>query len=266
MTETNKNILIFDTEATGLNPDKEQIIELTVQVGVEDDSPQQTWRIKPSVPISKEAQEVHGISAADLVDCPKFPELEDEIRAYFDEADVIIGYNVEFDVRIIQAEFQRAKLKPLDLSKKLMVDPLNIWRKAEPRKLTDAFERFVGGKLNNAHSASADVRATGKVLNGMLKEFKLEKKSWKDLSDFGGSRLSTWIGPTKHFQWKEGKAVIGFGKHAGKTLTAIAQEQDGGYLKWMLGTDFPEHVKAIAQEALNKSPNDFEGWIKKEFG
>jgi len=66
------SILIFDTETTGTGKDRDQIIELSIQQGLTDDSPQKTWRIKPNVPISPGAQRVHGITMEDLVDCPPF--------------------------------------------------------------------------------------------------------------------------------------------------------------------------------------------------
>jgi len=45
-------ILIFDTETTGTDKDRDQIIELSVQQGLADNSLQDTWRIKPDVPIT----------------------------------------------------------------------------------------------------------------------------------------------------------------------------------------------------------------------
>ena len=46
-------MLIFDTETTGTDKDRDQILELSIQQGLADNSPQKTWRTKPSVPISR---------------------------------------------------------------------------------------------------------------------------------------------------------------------------------------------------------------------
>ena len=51
------------------------------------------------------------------------------------------------------------------------------------------------------------------------------------------------------FVWKDGEAVLAFGKHQGKTLRRVAQENPG-YLEWVAKSDFPEDAKRVAVEAL----------------
>ena len=91
-------LLIFDTETTRTDKDRDQIIELSIQQGLADNSPQKTWRIKPNVPISSGAQRVHGITMEDLADCPLFRALAGEIRPFFENADVLVGYDVSIDL------------------------------------------------------------------------------------------------------------------------------------------------------------------------
>jgi hypothetical protein len=74
---------------------------------------------------------------------------------------------------MLQAELQRAGLAPVDVSGKQLVDPLRLWQRCEPRSLQAAHRRFVGQEFAAAHSASADVAATGRVLRGMLSHFNL---------------------------------------------------------------------------------------------
>jgi len=177
-------IVIFDCETTGIDYARDQVIELCIQRGLdgsESASASRTWRIRPSVPIHPAALAVHGISAADLAGCPSFADVATEIAAWFATADIIVGYNVTFDIQMLQAEYARLADdehpagRALDLAGKQIVDALRLWQKCEPRSLQHAHQRFVGDEFAAAHSARADVAATGRVLAGMLKHFGLDE-------------------------------------------------------------------------------------------
>ena len=54
---------------------------------------------------------------------------------------------------------------------------------------------------------------------------------------------------TRRFKWQAGEVVVNFGKNAGRPLKEIA-EQDPGFLRWIVRSDFPDDVKQIASDAL----------------
>lgn len=260
------SIIIFDTETTGTNTERDQIIELSIQWGLKDDSPRKTWRIRPTVPIAPDAQKVHGITMEDLADCPKFSKCADPIRGAFNEAEVVVGYNVRFDLDILQAEYVRLRQPTIDLTGTLIVDPLRLWQACEPRSLQDAHTRFVGQEYEDAHSSAADVAATGRVLRGMKKTFGLKDRDWDEIADICEPERRSYIGPSHHFQWREGIAVVAFGKHDGKAIHALAVEENGGYLRWMLDKDFPQHVKEICRRALAGNQKSFCDWLIDAYG
>lgn len=167
--------MIFDVETTGTDRIRDQVIELGVQFGLDGGGPGESrvWRIRPSCPIDPGAQAVHGISMEDLEGCPPFAQVAREIRDVIDGARVLIGYNLAFDIEMLQAELERAGLSPVELAGKQLVDPLRLWQRCEPRSLQAAHRRFVGQEFAAAHSASADAAATGRVLRGMLAHFNL---------------------------------------------------------------------------------------------
>lgn len=177
--------MIFDCETTGIDFTQDQVIEICIQHGLESGGAGQepvsrTWRIRPGVPIQSAAQAVHGISAEQLAGCPTFGEVAVEIAQWFAFADIIVGYNVAFDIQMLQAEYARLpELHPagrsLDLTGKQVIDALRLWQKCEPRSLQHAHQRFVGDEFAAAHSARADVAATGRVLAGMIKHFGLDE-------------------------------------------------------------------------------------------
>lgn len=170
-----RDVVIFDVETTGTDRIRDQVIELGVQFGLDGagSGGSQVWRIRPSCPIHPDAQAVHGISMEDLEGCPSFGEVARDIREVIDGALVLIGYNLAFDIEMLQAELHRAGLSPVDVTGKQLVDPLRLWQRCEPRSLQAAHRRFVGQEFAAAHSASADAAATGRVLRGMLSHFKL---------------------------------------------------------------------------------------------
>ena len=162
-------------------------------------------------------------------------------------ATVIVGYNIEFDLKMLDAELRRVKRR-LDLRGKLIVDPMQLWRVCEPRTLQGAHARFVGTTFENAHSAGADVAATGRVLLGMLEHFGHAGKFWDEIALVAAPDRPTWLGFTNHFVWKDDRVVLNFGKHAGTDARAGTVK---GYLAWMTKQDFPVHVIEIARAAAN---------------
>jgi DNA polymerase-3 subunit epsilon len=259
-------IIVFDCETTGIDFTRDQVIELCVQHGLDDQATSRTWRIKPSVPIHPAAQAVHGITMDELAACASFAEYADEIAMVFANADVIVGYNLSFDIDMIQAEYSRIGRPLLDLSNKKIVDAFRLWQQCEPRSLQHAHRRFVGDEFAAAHSASADVAATGRVLVGMLAHFKLAEKDWGQVAQICDPGRASWVGPSRHLRWENEVIVLGFGKHAGAVLHELASGPDRSFLSWVISKDFPPHVMEICKAALERDCDDLHGWVRQRFG
>lgn len=236
-----KRLLVIDTETTGLRRGHDQVIELAVQAGLAPSGPRHTWRFRPSVPIHPEALAVHGISVEDLRDERPFSHYAVRLRRMVDGASVIVGYNVWFDLAMLQAEFRRSGVGEADLSSRLVVDPYRIWCAAEPRGLREAHRRFVGSDFDGAHRAQADAAATAAVLTGMLPVLGLDGAGWEHLAGLCAER--PMLGSTGT------EPSLSFGRHAGAPLSEVART-DHGYLEWVLRGDFPPGVKAACREAL----------------
>ena len=255
MTNENANVLTFDVETTGLNKEVDQVIELACKKGLDADGELKVWRFNPSVTISLVAEQTHGIRMEDLDREPSFKSCAAEILECFQWADVLMGYNVRFDIEFLEAEFRRAGREE-DLAKgKTVIDPHRLWQTMEPKGLEHAYRRFVGGDLENAHSAGGDVEATVKVYKAMQEAFSLMGSNLNEVAGLCNPGKENWIGPTHHLQWNDGQAVLEFGKYRGRTVLSVV-ELDSGYLKWVLNKDFPKHVGNIIKGALSQLPPD----------
>jgi DNA polymerase-3 subunit epsilon len=261
-------IVIFDCETTGTDRVADQIIELCVQRGLDHMAPGAvtTWRIKPAVAIHPGAQAVHGISMAELEGCPAFGELAGAIAEVFADSDVIVGYNLAFDIEMLQAEYARIERPPPDFTTKQIVDAFRLWQQCEPRSLQHAHHRFVGNRFEAAHSASADVAATGRVLAGMLEHFKLAGQDWAQIASVCDPGRASWVGPSRHLRWEGDVIVLGFGKHGGAPLHQLAAGPDRSFLTWILERDFPEHVCNVCRAALDLDGEKFLAWAREHYG
>lgn len=251
-------MILLDTETTGVSPERDQIIELCIQFGL--DGEQRTRRFRPTTPIPAEATAVHGITDADVLECPSFAACARSIADILNAATVIVGYNVRFDLDMIQAELARAGLPPIDLTAKQIIDPLQLWRHFEPRTLAAAHLRFAGSEHTAAHSAASDTAATARVLTGMMRHWGLTLEQAAPLADPMPDRHQ-WVGPSNHIQRSDGRVVFAFGKHRGVPVTAV----DQGFLSWVIDKDFPVHVKAICAEAKRLPCDEFEAWIDTRY-
>ena len=96
------HIIVIDTETTGLDPSKDEVLSLSIvdtNGCVLFDS-----LIKPGFRKRwPNAQEIHGISPADVKNEKSLAEYADELSSFFDGSYLIVGYNVKFDLDMLKA-------------------------------------------------------------------------------------------------------------------------------------------------------------------
>ena len=133
-------LLFFDIESTGLNVATDRIVEISaLKVMPNGDQEIKTRRLNPTIPISPEAQSIHGISNEDVAGCPTFKEVAKSLAQWMSGCD-FCGYNaIRFDVPMLAEEFLRAGVN-FDFRKRKLVDVQNIFHKMEQRTLSAALE------------------------------------------------------------------------------------------------------------------------------
>ncbi len=167
-------MLGFDTETTGVSPTQDRIVTAALILRNEGKVVTRTWLIDPGVEIPARATEVHGITTEKARAEGVSPEegLE-EIAATIAESMrhqiPIVGFNVQYDLTILESELARHGLATLgqrvgDL--RPVVDPLVLDRHLDryrkgPRKLIDMCHIYVVPVVaDDLHAADADVLAT----------------------------------------------------------------------------------------------------------
>lgn len=104
--------LVIDIETTGLDA-TDRIIEIAAieLLGSQETGKSFHAYVQPGVPISKGAEETHGIADAMLHGRPTFAEIAPDFRNFIGTTDCwFVFHNADFDVRFIEAELQRSGL------------------------------------------------------------------------------------------------------------------------------------------------------------
>lgn len=161
----------LDVETTGLSPRAARVCEVAAinfrgaeRVGT------LAELINPGMPIPPETSRIHGITDSMVKDSPSFGGVAPRLLAMLENS-VIVGHNADFDLRFLQAEFERVGLK---FPRLYVVDTLLIARKHwkfQSNRLGN-----IAAELNlsneNWHRALNDVEMTRKIFEHFVSAFR----------------------------------------------------------------------------------------------
>lgn len=244
-------LVVLDLETTSTDPNVARIVQIAVTKIFpkmdEEEPASQSVLINPGIHIPEEASKVHGIIDDDVKVAKKFSEVVDTFAEFLEGAD-LAGYNVKYDLRILDKEFERAgspfRTTGSQGRTPYIIDAFRGWQTLEPRTLSDAYQKFCAKDATNAHDAMADVNMTLEVLKSQLPRFQN-----RELHSIEDIHKALWPGEVDRdgfFGIEKGETVFKFGKHKGQ----IALKQ-AGYLKWMLSSDFPEGTKEVIRGLMS---------------
>jgi DNA polymerase-3 subunit epsilon len=169
-----KSLAVFDLETTGLNLEQARIV--TACAVAIDEQGQVTgsnieWLADPGIEIPLAASNVHGVTteiarargrnSKDVVS-----EILETLRGFFNAGIPVVAYNAPYDFTILHHEALRNGLEPLS-DPKPIIDPLVLDKfvdqyRSGKRTLQIAASVY-GVQLSDAHNATADAIAAGKV-------------------------------------------------------------------------------------------------------
>ncbi|MTI21708.1 DNA polymerase III subunit alpha [Fulvivirga sp. RKSG066] len=189
--------LIFDTETTGLPHNYSapitdldnwpRLVQIAWQLHDGDGSllSSENYIVKPegfTIPFNSE--KVHGISTKRaLEEGHDLAEVLQKFKSDLERTQVVIGHNVDFDNRVVGAEFVRVdreddgnelqetdKIDTSEVSKEFCQLKGGIGGRLKSPKLIELHEKLFGVPFDDAHDAAYDVDATAKCFFGLIKE------------------------------------------------------------------------------------------------
>lgn len=246
-------ICFFDIESTGTNITHDRIVEIAViKVMPNGEVFRKSNVLNPGIPIPPESSIFHGLTDADVKDKPTFKEVAREYAKFIEGAD-LSGFSIlKMDVPMLVEEFIRAGVD-FDYQRKKIIDSQKIFHLMEKRTLSAAYRFYVNKELQESHTAEADAEASMEVLLAQLSRYDgqnvtdatgrkigeirndmdvLSKLIDDDMVDLAGRMIKN----------EKGEEIFNFGKHKGKTVTAVFK-QEPAYYDWMMNGDFPQDTK-----------------------
>ncbi len=234
-----KPLIFFDLETTGLDCQKDRVVELSAKKLNPDGSQSSLhYLINPGMDIPQEATDIHGITNGMVADKPLFCDIAEAVYAFFKDSD-LAGYNIlRFDIPFLMEEFHRCKMYPILLTETKVVDVYSLYTKKEPRDLASAVRYFCKEEHDNAHSAQADVEATMKVLKHQLIHYNDLEPTVSYLYQFSCDSDNAIDFSGKFGRNKKGQIVYKFGKYKDKVVDLDnAEHQD--YFNWIIEKSNP---------------------------
>nr|WP_303181784.1 3'-5' exonuclease [Lachnoclostridium phocaeense] len=171
---------IIDTETTGLDPLRDHIIEFAaIKCQISDGTAKEVERIdifiRPPFDMDEKVVAIHGITNESLKDQPEENEVIGLIQRFIGERPILIGHNVEFDIKMLLGMFWRCRIP---LSPAAGLDTLEFARDLLTQKEVDDYKLGTLVKLFGLdaglkfHRAIDDVVATMRLLNCLYMEYK----------------------------------------------------------------------------------------------
>lgn len=178
------NLGVFDLETTGIDVATSRIV--SAHVGVLDSTgsvvEQWNWLADPGVEIPEQASAVHGISTARARAEGRpalvvIAEIIATLTNLFDRGLAVTIYNAPYDLSLLRYEALRYGLEPL-AGPAPIIDPLVLDRVVDKyrrgKRTLEAAAVVYGVDLTDAHDASADAIAAGRVAQAMARRYPQE--------------------------------------------------------------------------------------------
>lgn len=202
--------IYYDTETTGVKPERDRIIEIAAYDATLDKS--FCSFVNPGLPIPQESTDITGITTEMVQDAPSFAQVGAAFFDFCGEDSVLIAHNNDnFDVHFLRHESARSQLTLPDFP---YIDTLKWARKYRtdlPRHSLQYLREVFGIEKNNAHRALDDVMMLHKIFSIMIGDLPIE--TVMECLNQKDSAISQ----------------MPFGKHKGKPLSKLPK----GYLKWL---------------------------------
>lgn len=165
--------IFYDTETTGVRPDKDRVIEIAAFDPVQNRTFEKL--INPGIPIPPDATAIHHISNEMVKDAPSFAQIGIEFTEFCSGETVLIAHNNDtFDMLFLRNEYNR---HGLELPQWKYLDSLKWARRYRPdlpRHSLQFLREVYQIAANNAHRALDDVIVLHQVVSYMMDDISMD--------------------------------------------------------------------------------------------
>lgn len=222
----------IDCESTGLDPEKDRIIEIAVSRFTFNHVLQSFESlINPECEIPQISQDIHKISSEMLQGKPKIESVLPDLLKMI-HGNVLVGHGIGFDIALIAAEAKRHQI-PTTIEKQLFIDTLRMARLygESPINSLEKLRQHFNIEAEGAHRAMNDVIVNIEVFKQLAKPYPTTEQL-----------LETLKKPIK-------LKAMPLGKHKGRKFDEIPIE----YLLWAERKDFDQDLLfSIRSELRNR--------------
>jgi len=211
----------FDLETTGLEPDKDQIIEVAcARFSFEKIFETFETLIDPGCPISVESIAIHHITDEMVKGKPKIEMILPDLLKFIGKS-IVVGHGIPLDLAFLKASAKRHQV-PCELEAQAYIDTLRLARLygESPTNSLEMLRQHFNIAAEGAHRAMNDVVVNIEVFKFLCKQFKTTEQLLERL---------------KHPILLK---MMPLGKHKGRAFSEIPIE----YLLWAVRKDFDQDL------------------------
>ena len=179
--ELKSPIFVLDCETTGISQTENiGLVEYAaLSISMSGAVSMFSTLVCPEIQIQPGASKVHGISASDVADAPRFPSIYDPVTKAFTTG-LVVGFNSRtYDVPVLCANMARYQLPIMNARGQL--DVRDMWAQLQgPKGKLAELAAHYNVEPGKAHRAAGDVITTARILETML---------WKHGSDLATQNI-----------------------------------------------------------------------------
>jgi DNA polymerase-3 subunit epsilon len=221
----------FDVETTGLDPEKDRIIEIAcVRFSFEQIFETYETLVDPGCSISLESMEIHHITDEMVLGKPKIEEILPFVLKFIGKSP-IVGHGIGLDISFICAAAKRFSI-PCQLESQTSIDTLRMARLygESPYNSLERLRQHFNIEAEGAHRAMNDVVVNIDVFKFLSKQFKTSEQLLERLKR--PILLKT----------------MPLGKHKGRPFSEIPIE----YLQWVSHKNFDQDLLFSARSEIKQ--------------
>lgn len=177
-----KSLAVFDLETTGLDLEQARIVTacaVAIDQQGQVSGSNTEWLADPGIEIPEAASNVHGVTTAiarakgrntkEVVS-----EILETLRGFFSSGIPVVAYNAPYDFTILHHEAIRNGLEPIT-NPMPIIDPLVLDKFVDQyrsgKRTLQVAASVYGVQLSDAHNATADAIAAGKVAQAIARKY-----------------------------------------------------------------------------------------------